>query len=67
VGLEHATVLTVASLANTGPIIEVAPAAEFDLVSMLWHGKLILCGAMVLGRLELLAVIVMISPEVWRS
>jgi trk system potassium uptake protein TrkH len=29
--------------------------------------KVVLCLAMVLGRLELLAVIVMFSPDVWRG
>ncbi|MBP0481908.1 TrkH family potassium uptake protein [Sagittula salina] len=64
---EHSTVLTIATLANTGPLIEVAPEAAIDLNAHVWHAKLLLCGAMVLGRLELLAVIVMLSPDSWRG
>lgn len=64
---EQATVLTIATLANTGPLIDVAPSTAIDLGAHAWHAKVILCGAMVLGRLELLAVIVMLSPESWRG
>ncbi|WP_425070466.1 TrkH family potassium uptake protein [Sagittula sp. S175] len=64
---EHATVLTIATLANTGPLISVAPEAAIDLNAHVWHAKVLLCAAMVLGRLELLAVIVMLSPDSWRS
>ncbi|MCR9272685.1 MULTISPECIES: TrkH family potassium uptake protein [Mameliella] len=65
VDFERATVLTIATLSNTGPLIETA--AVIDLASIPWDAQLILCLAMVLGRLELLAIIVMISPEVWRE
>lgn len=64
---EHATVLTIATLANTGPLIDVAPQIALDLGAQAWHAKVLLCGAMVLGRLELLAVIVMLSPDSWRA
>ncbi|MGH1413177.1 MAG: TrkH family potassium uptake protein [Pelagimonas sp.] len=64
---EASVTLTVASLANTGPLISVAPAMAIDLIALDPSAKLILCGAMVLGRLELLAIIVMISPESWRG
>ncbi|KUF12342.1 TrkH family potassium uptake protein [Pseudoponticoccus marisrubri] len=66
-GFEPATVLTIAALSNTGPLIEVAPAVPIDLMGMAWPAKLLLCGAMVLGRLELLAVIVMFTPDIWRD
>ncbi|BBU56819.1 hypothetical protein KU6B_30840 [Mameliella alba] len=65
VDFERATVLTIATLSNTGPLIDTA--AVIDLASIPWDAQLILCLAMVLGRLELLAIIVMISPEVWRE
>ena len=65
VDFERATVLTIATLSNTGPLIDTA--AAIDLSAIPWDARLILCGAMVLGRLELLAIIVMISPEIWRE
>lgn len=64
---ETSVTLTVASLANTGPLIQVAPAETFDLLALAPSAKLILCAAMILGRLELLAIIVMISPDSWRG
>lgn len=64
---ETATVMTIATLANTGPLIEVASSADIDLSGLAWDAKLVLCAAMVLGRLELLAMIVMLSPELWRD
>ncbi|MEQ5870621.1 TrkH family potassium uptake protein [Sagittula sp. NFXS13] len=64
---EHAIVVTIATLANTGPLIDVAPQIALDISAHAWHAKVLLCGAMVLGRLELLAVIVMLSPDSWRS
>jgi trk system potassium uptake protein TrkH len=65
VDFEEAMVLTLAALSNTGPLTEVA--GQTDLPALLEEGKLLLCAAMVLGRLELLAVIVMISPDIWRG
>ncbi len=64
---EPAVVLTVASLSNTGPLIAVAPAEPIDLIGLAPGAKGLLCMAMVLGRLELLAIIVMLSPEMWRD
>ncbi|SMX36215.1 TrkH family potassium uptake protein [Maliponia aquimaris] len=67
IDFERATTLTIATLSNTGPLIEMGPARRIDLLGYAWDLKLILCAAMVLGRLELLAIIVMISPDVWRE
>ena len=67
IDFERATVLTIATLSNTGPLIETAPALPIDMPAMVWDLKLVLCAAMVLGRLELLAIIVMISPDLWRA
>ncbi len=64
---EHSMVLTIAALSNTGPLIAVAPATPIDLLALASGGKLFLCLGMVLGRLELLAIIVMLSPDIWRD
>jgi trk system potassium uptake protein TrkH len=64
---EQALVLTVAALANTGPLIVHASDVPPDLIAQPGWVKLMLSGVMVLGRLELLAIIVMISPELWRD
>ncbi|MFW2586831.1 potassium transporter TrkG [Sagittula sp. SSi028] len=65
--LEHSITLAIATLANAGPLIEVAPEVPLDISAHVWHAKVLLCAAMVLGRLELLAVIVMLSPDSWRG
>lgn len=64
---EEALVLTVAVLTNTGPLAAVAGSEPVDLLSLGPAVKLVLCAGMVLGRLELLALIVMLSPEIWRD
>lgn len=67
VDFEHAIVLTIATLSNTGPLVDVGSEEAIDLLATSWDLRLVLCGAMVLGRLELLAIIVMISPDLWRD
>ncbi|WP_240671959.1 TrkH family potassium uptake protein [Tropicibacter alexandrii] len=67
VGLEPAIVLTIATLSNTGPLIATAGSEPVMVAAMGWDLKVILSLAMVLGRLELLAVIVMLTPDVWRN
>ena len=64
---EQALVLTVAALSNTGPLIVHASDVPPDLIAQPDWVKLMLSGVMVLGRLELLAIVVMISPEIWRE
>lgn len=64
---EQATVLAIAALSNTGPLAQVGAAGPVDLPGLVWDGKLVVCLAMVLGRLELLAFIVMLTPESWRN
>jgi trk system potassium uptake protein TrkH len=63
---EEAITLTVATLSNTGPLVDMA-TTDISLPALEWDAKVILCLAMVLGRLELLAVIVMLSPDIWRN
>lgn len=68
-GLEFdaAITLTLAALSNTGPLVDVALNTPYPLSTLVPDAKVVLCLAMVLGRLELLAVIVMFSPDVWRG
>ncbi|MBV2360686.1 TrkH family potassium uptake protein [Thalassococcus sp. CAU 1522] len=67
IAFEPAMVLTIATLSNTGPLIGIASAAPIDFIALAPGAKLLLCVAMVLGRLELLAIIVMLTPEIWRD
>ena len=66
VPFDEALVLTVASLSNTGPAAAVVleqPVAPSDLGTA---AKLILAAAMVLGRLETLAIVALTNREFWR-
>ncbi|NIZ14693.1 TrkH family potassium uptake protein [Phaeobacter sp. HF9A] len=63
---EQAMILTVAGLSTTGPLIEAAGQVPIELGVMAAPVKLILCFAMVLGRLETLAIIALLSPNLWR-
>lgn len=64
--VEHALVLALAGLSTTGPLISIAPEAPIALALMPAPVKLITAAAMVIGRLELLAVIALIANDQWR-
>lgn len=64
---EQALVLTVASLSTTGPLTEFAADVPIRLIELSAAAKAILCGAMVLGRLETLAIIALLTPDLWRA
>ncbi|GAB4301812.1 MAG: potassium transporter TrkG [Roseovarius sp.] len=65
--LESATVLAVAALSTTGPLTQTAPATPLDLPGMEAAAKLVFAAAMVLGRLETLAIVALLNPAVWRD
>ena len=67
IGFETAILLTIATLSNTGPLVGAAASEPVDLLALAPGAKLMLSTAMVLGRLELLAIVVMLSPELWRD
>ncbi|SDH56885.1 TrkH family potassium uptake protein [Roseospirillum parvum] len=68
-GLDLVTSLTAAAtaVANVGPGLGpvVGPATTF--ASLPDGAKLTLCGAMILGRLEIFTVLVLLSPTYWRN
>ncbi|WP_207102165.1 TrkH family potassium uptake protein [Paracoccus shandongensis] len=77
--IETATILSVAALTNTGPLaaaIPLTPAfqASAGIASAPWEGwsglpvftKTVLAGAMIVGRIETLAVLALFSPQFWR-
>ncbi|MGJ5620842.1 TrkH family potassium uptake protein [Sulfitobacter sp. MF3-043] len=64
---EQALVLSVSSLATTGPLTEYAADAPIKLIELSLTAKAVLCGAMVLGRLETLAIIALLTPDLWRA
>lgn len=64
---EPAMVLSVATLTNTGPLLNITTSGEIDLIGLAASAKMILSLAMVLGRLEILAIIVVLSAGIWRD
>jgi trk system potassium uptake protein TrkH len=66
-GFENAMVLSVASLSTTGPVAQVGAESPILLSALGTAAKSILMAAMVLGRLETLAIIALLNPEFWRS
>jgi len=66
VGFEQALVLSIAMLSTTGPLTAVGGETPIVLMSLGDPAKAILAAAMVLGRLETLAIIALLTPDLWR-
>lgn len=64
---ETSMVLSVAALSTTGPLASVAAEAPISFTGIPDLAKFILATAMVLGRLETLAIIALFNPDFWRS
>ncbi|MCI5040456.1 MAG: TrkH family potassium uptake protein [Donghicola eburneus] len=67
VTFEEAMVVAVAALSTTGPLAHAAAETSFSYAALGPGAKLILCFAMVLGRLEALALIAVFNPNFWRN
>ena len=66
VQFETAMVLAVASLSTTGPLASIAAETPIAYSGIPDAAKAILAAAMVLGRLEALAIIALFNPEIWQ-
>ena len=64
---EAATVLAIAALSTTGPLVEVAGGDALRLDLLTDAAKIVFAAAMVIGRLETLALIALLNPDFWRS
>ncbi|WP_295313527.1 potassium transporter TrkG [Roseobacter sp.] len=67
VAFEDALVLAVAGLSTTGPLTQFAAEDPIRLAELSASAKSVFCAAMVLGRLETLAIIALLTPDLWRS
>ena len=65
-GLVSATVLALSALTNTGPLLAEAAAAVPDLAALGWSGDIAIALGMLIGRLEILAFFVVLTPLFWR-
>ncbi|ROU04169.1 TrkH family potassium uptake protein [Histidinibacterium lentulum] len=63
---EQALVLTVAALTNCGPLAASGGAAPISYAGIGDGARAVLMVAMVVGRVELLAIIALLNPEAWR-
>ncbi len=66
VPFEDALVLSVAAISTTGPLATVAAETPIAFSALGGAAKAILAAAMVLGRLEVLAILALVAPSVWR-
>jgi trk system potassium uptake protein TrkH len=64
---EKALILSVAALSTTGPLAAVAAEAPISYIALSDPAKLILAGAMIIGRIETLVLIALLNPAFWRS
>lgn len=67
IGFQDGLVLAIAALSTTGPLAQSAVEVPIDILSEGYAVKYVLCAAMVLGRLETLAIIALLSPNLWRN
>ena len=63
---EASLALAVAALSTTGPLAGAVLQGSTDYATISDAARAILCAAMVIGRLETLAIIALLNPEFWR-
>ncbi|MFK7938181.1 MAG: TrkH family potassium uptake protein [Roseovarius sp.] len=64
---ESAIILSIAALSTTGPLVSVAAEDPIAVLELAPAAKGVLCAAMVLGRMETLAIIALLNPAIWRD
>lgn len=63
---DHALVLSIAAISTTGPLAAVAVEAPIRYAELGDGVRAVLAAGMVLGRLEVLAVLALLAPTAWR-
>ncbi|MEM9434128.1 MAG: potassium transporter TrkG [Pseudomonadota bacterium] len=63
---DESLVFAVASLSTTGPLAGIVLDGSLSFAPLSVAAKTIICGAMVLGRLETLAIVALFNPDFWR-
>jgi trk system potassium uptake protein TrkH len=66
VEFEAALVLTLAALTTAGPLAELAASTPLSFADQSLPAKAILAATMIIGRLEMLAILVLVTPDSWR-
>jgi trk system potassium uptake protein TrkH len=63
---EPSLVLTIAAVTTTGPLAAMATEIPISIIDLTLVQKAILGAAMIVGRVEILAILALLSPGVWR-
>lgn len=63
---EQSLILTIAAVTTTGPLITMAAEVPIRMIELSVSEKAILGAAMIVGRVEILAILALFSPAVWR-
>jgi len=58
--------LTLATVTNTGPLLPTGDGTQTLVMALPTQAKMILAAAMVLGRLEVLALLALLNPDIYR-
>ncbi|HSF64333.1 MAG TPA: potassium transporter TrkG [Paracoccaceae bacterium] len=66
VGFEQALVLGIAAVTTTGPLATLAAEVPIRYAELSYPVKAVLGAAMILGRLEVLAILALLAPGAWR-
>ena len=68
VGLEfaHALILALSALANCGPVLTQAAGYGGDLAALTDAAKLLVAIGMLVGRLEIFALLILLTPMFWK-
>jgi trk system potassium uptake protein TrkH len=64
---EAATILAVSALTTTGPLLNLGGETAIQLGALGADAKIVFAFGMILGRLELLAFIALLNPDLWRG
>ena len=67
VEITEALIASIAAVSNTGPIFPLIEGSDHAFANLPATAKIILCVAMIVGRVETLAVVAVLSPFNWRS
>ena len=64
---EASLILTLSGLTTTGPLSQVVGEDPIVLLQLSETARMLFAAAMVVGRLETLAIIALLNPDFWRT
>ena len=67
VPFEDSLVLAVAALSNAGPLAAGIAGPQVEVLTMPGFAKGVVAAGMILGRMELLALVALLNPDLWRA